>query len=105
MTNEELFYLGNLIDPQKQASAFFLDYNLIIPALPKFEINWKYGLKEFEKTVEVCPKTLRPFYFINNDTWEKAAEEKFKMKLVDLFKGYKYFENFVYKYEHMPTYE
>jgi hypothetical protein len=36
-----------LIDPQKSASAYFLDYNIVIPPMPKGEINWKYGLKDF----------------------------------------------------------
>jgi hypothetical protein len=65
-----LYYIVNLVDPQKSASAYFLDYNIVIPALPKGEVNWGYGLKDFEDSVKICPKTLRPFYHVQeNKTW------------------------------------
>jgi len=38
--------LGSIVDPQKQASAYFLDYNMIVPALPVAKVEWKYGLKD-----------------------------------------------------------
>lgn len=41
--------MGNLLDPQKSASAIFLDYNLTIPELPQPVVNWKYGLKEYKR--------------------------------------------------------
>jgi len=37
-----------MIDPQKQASAYFLDYNLVIPPLPANKIEWGYKLNKYE---------------------------------------------------------
>lgn len=68
--------MGDLVDPQKQASAFFLDYNLVIPALPAAKSEWKYGLKDMGiEHIKVCPKTFRPFYYVGGKTWMEAAEE------------------------------
>lgn len=108
LSNEELYYLGSLIDPQKSASAYFLDYNLIVPALPKFEVSWKYGLKEefIGDPVKLCPKTMRPYYHVaGNKTWFEAAKEKFGLEPEDLFKEYKYFEALIAKHEKFPTFE
>ena len=37
------------MDAQKSAADITIDYNFKAPALPKSEINWAYGLKEYEK--------------------------------------------------------
>lgn len=34
LTNEELFYIANLVDPKKHISQYSLDYNIVVPALP-----------------------------------------------------------------------
>jgi hypothetical protein len=39
-------HIGQLIDAQKNASDFFLDYNFKPNPLPKAEINWQYKLKD-----------------------------------------------------------
>ena len=46
-SNEELFYLGDLVDVQKSASAYFLDYNMVIPPIPEAKIHWGYGLIKY----------------------------------------------------------
>ena len=92
------------MDPQKQASAYFLDYNIVIPALPASKIEWDYGLNDFgDDYVDICPVTLRPFYYVKEGTWEDAAFKKFNVKSKNLYKGYKYFMGFVQKHEKLPT--
>lgn len=85
-----------MLDVQKQASAYFLDYNLVVPALPAAKIEWKYGLNDFgDDSVKICPNTLRPFYYVNGKRWDEVAYEKFKVDAENLFKRNKYFEAFV----------
>jgi hypothetical protein len=45
LTNEDLVYISTLLDENKLFSDIFLDYNVVIPPLPKAECNWKYELK------------------------------------------------------------
>lgn len=90
LSNEELYHISTLLDANKSASDIFLDYNLKVPALPKFEINWCHALEPDETKVLICPKTLRPYYNINNSTWEEEAKKAFKVNNTNkLFKGMK----------------
>jgi hypothetical protein len=58
------------LDAQKSASDIFLDYNIKIPALPKAQVNWCYGVDYIEEShVEFNPKTLRPFYHVKGELW------------------------------------
>ena len=54
------------MDVQKSASAYFLDYNMVIPQLPEAKVFWGYGLKEHDVKeggeLRFSPITLRPFY-------------------------------------------
>jgi hypothetical protein len=58
--------LGDLVDVQKSASAYFLDYNMVIPPLPEAKIHWKYGLTNHQvkegSELKFSPITLRPYY-------------------------------------------
>jgi len=94
-----------MVDVQKQASAYFLDYNLVVPALPAAKIEWGYGLNHFEDDkVDVCPVTLRPYYNVKEGTWETAAKLKFHVEPSKLFRGYKYFQSFIQKHEKFPNF-
>ena len=81
-----------------------MDYNVIIPPLPKAEVNWCYGLKEFKfAKVEICPETLRPFTKIGNKGWQQLAREAFEVEdVADLFSGNRAFSKFVVKYKRFP---
>lgn len=94
LTDEELYYIANLADPKKHISDYKLDYNLIVPALPQHETNWHYGLGNVEHSTKICPKTLRPYLVQNKIKEENPAQE---------LKDFKYFEQFVFKYDKMPT--
>jgi hypothetical protein len=87
------------LDEKKLDSEIFLDYKVVVPALPKAEINWPYGLTEFEHGVKICPVTMRPYYSIEGQSWEDKAKQTFKVEdPKSLFKGCKYLQEFIIKY-------
>ena len=46
---------------------------------------------------------MRPYYQVQGRKWEECARETFKVVDVnELFKGCKYMENYVLKYEKLP---
>ena len=48
---------------------------------------------------------MRPYYQVQGRKWEECAKEIFKVVDVNqLFKGCKYMENYVLKYEKLPEY-
>jgi hypothetical protein len=103
---EELYHISTLLDAQKSASDIFLDYNIKLPPLPKPAVNWCYGLSyNDESKVQFNPKTLRPFYTVGGKRWDECAKEIFKVSDVNrLFKGCKYLENYVLKFEKLPNF-
>lgn len=104
LSNEEVYFLSTMLDESKSASDIFLDYNVQIPPLPKAEINWCYGLKEFKNvSVEICPETLRPFTKIGKKGWRQLAIEAYGVEdIADLFSGNRAFSKFVVKYKRFP---
>lgn len=104
LTNEEIYHISTLLDAQKSASDIFLDYNIQVPALPKAQVNWCYGVNQEDKSyVEFNPKTLRPFYRVKGEKWDECAKKTFNVADInELFKGCKYIENYVIKYEKLP---
>jgi len=42
---DEIVHIGGLMDAQKQAADFFIDYNFKPKQLPVGKIEWCYGLK------------------------------------------------------------
>ena len=94
LTDEELVYIANLADSKKHISQHVLDYNVVVPALPEPETNWKYGLEDVSHQAKVCPKTLRPYHIENQIKEESPAQ---------VLKDFKHFEEFVFKYEKLPT--
>lgn len=106
LTLEELYHISTLLDAQKSASDIFLDYNFKAPPLPKPAVNWCYGLNYIDKSkVEFNPKTLRPFYKVEGKRWDDCAKELFHVSDVNLlFKGCKYLENYILKFEKLPNY-
>ena len=101
---EEAVHVGNLMDAQKSAADIFIDYNFKPDKLPQAGINWVYKLTEYEPTkIKICPKTMRPFYRINNKKWEVSAEEIFSVPVKNMMKGMKYYQNFLAKHKKIPT--
>ena len=106
LSDEELYFISTLIDASKAASDIYLDYNMKPPHLPKPRINWCYGIEEEDHSqVQFNPKTLRPYYHVKGELWEECAKKCFKVTDVNkLFKGCKYLEAYIAKYEKMPEY-
>jgi hypothetical protein len=60
LTSEDLLYVVGLLDEHKLFSDIFLDYHVVLPALPAAECSWKFGSEPIEHEVHIHPKTLRP---------------------------------------------
>lgn len=92
---EEIIHIGGLIDAQKLASDFFLDYNFKPNPIPKAAVNWAYGLKDIKEfddsEVKICPKTFRPLSTYGNKSWEEYVENKFHIPVDKMMKARKYF--------------
>jgi hypothetical protein len=80
LTNEDLLYVWGLLDEHKLFSDIFLDYNVVVPALPAAECNWKFGLEQFEHEVQIHPRTLRPVSVVEGESWEQHALSVFKVE-------------------------
>lgn len=102
-SEDELVYLASLVNPNKSASDIKLEYNFE-PLTLKEEINWPYELNEYEEAlIPICPYTLRPFYIMKDKTWRECVEEEFKFPADKLFKGCKYFGQFMVDYKRKPN--
>lgn len=101
---EEAVHIGNLMDAQKSAADIFVDYNYKPNKLPDAEVNWAYKLIEYEPTIiKICPKTMRPFFTVNNNKWDEKAEKAFSVPVEKMMKGQKYYEGFIEKHKKIPT--
>lgn len=79
LTNEDLLYIWSLLDEHKLFSDIFLDYNVLIPALPAAEFNWKFGPEPIEHEVQIHPKTMRPVSVISGERWDHWAKAVFNV--------------------------
>lgn len=104
LTNEDLVYVSSLLDEHKQVEEIFLDYNVQVPALPAPEVNWSFGLEKFDHQVTISPATLRPLTKVEGRNWDQQAQEIFKVESgKDLFKGCKYIQEFILKFNQKPN--
>ena len=104
LTNEDLLYVSGLLDEHKVFSDIFLDYNVVVPALPVPEVNWKFGNEPIDHEVVIHPKTLRPLYSLEGQKWEERAKSVFGVAdKRELFQGCKYIEEFLLKHKKKPS--
>lgn len=81
-----------------------LPYDFVENPLKKAEVNWKYGLKEYEpEHIQICPATFRPLSKVDGKNWESVAQKNYKMSPEELFSGRKYFQAFLQKYGVFPS--
>ena len=92
------------MDAQKSAADIFIDYNFVPSKLPEPAINWAYKLTEYNNVkIPICPKTMRPYMKPNQLNWNEQAEKSFSVPVSKMIKGKKYYEQFLFKYEKIPT--
>ena len=69
---DELTYIIQLVDTQKTLTDIELEKLVDIKEIKKYEKieNWKNYVekKDFDE-VKICPKTMRPYYYVQNETW------------------------------------
>lgn len=92
LTREDLVYVWGLLDEQKLFSDIPLSYDVVVPALPEAETNWKFGFGHLENPVEISSKTLRPLSEVEGQSWREKATAVFGVESdAELFKGCKLF--------------
>lgn len=75
---DELAFIMNFIDTQKNLSDIELEKMVQVKEIPKCKIyeNWKnYDEKYNLEEVKICPKTMRPYYKIQNETWKDCLSK------------------------------
>lgn len=81
-----------------------MDYNLVVPKLPEPQVNWKYGLNNYEQNIKVNPNTARPLSKYEGRSWAEWATETFGFSdQKELFKGCKYIQEFLIKHKKKPS--
>lgn len=87
----EIVYFGKILDAQKSASDYRIEYDFVCPQIGEGEVKWAYGLKEYERDIDkICPRTFRPYSEHENMKWEDSYEKFFKIPITSVFKGRKY---------------
>jgi hypothetical protein len=82
---DELAYVMTFIDTNKNLSDIEVEKLVQIKEIPKCKTydNWKnYDTYEIEE-VKICPKTMRPYYHVQKETWKDCLSKK-----LDIFKSY-----------------
>ena len=102
---DELAYVMEFINTQKSLSDIEMEKLVQIKNVPKCQTydNWKnYDGNEDLVEVKICPKTMRPYYYIQEKTWKDCLS-----KTVDISKPYlslnSDYGRFVSKYLKYPT--
>ena len=101
----ELLYLSSIVDPSKSAGDISLPFNLTAPTVPMFQNDWGINIIPPNYSVNICPATLRPWSKIPgtmNETWKTQAMKRYGNPK-ELLSTYKYFEDFVFKYNNFPS--
>ena len=83
---DELAFIIKFVNTQKSLSDIEIEKLVNVKEIPKcvkFE-NWKnYDEKEDLVEVKICPKTMRPYYHIQDETWKDCLS-----KILDISKPY-----------------
>ena len=107
ITMEELAFVMNFIDTQKNLSDIEFEKLVQIKEIPKCKIyeNWKnYDEKYDLEEVKICPKTMRPYYKIQDETWIDCLSKKLDISKPYLSLNCDY-GRFVSQYLKYPTLE
>jgi hypothetical protein len=103
-TKEELVSLHQLVNPNLSAGDIPLSLEFT-PTNLQYAIEWEYGLSR--TTIEghhpICPKTMRPFYYVKDKTWKDEFISTYKTDKV--FSGHECYIRYVNKYNKYPSVE
>lgn len=109
ITIDELNWLMSFVNVQKQLSDIKINdiVNLDEKDItkPKIYSNWKRYDDNIDKfnQVKISPKTLRPYYQINeNETWKDSLSKIVDINL-PIISGHKEYGHFINSYEKYPT--
>jgi len=107
MSMDELAFVMTFVNTQKNLSDLEVEKFVKIKEIPKCKIydNWKnYDEKYDLEEVKICPKTMRPYYNVQNKTWIDCLS-----KNLDINKPYlslnSDYGRFVCQYLKYPTLE
>lgn len=107
ITIDELAFVMNYIDTQKNLSDIEFEKLVQIKEIPKCKIyeNWKNYHEKYDlEEVKICPKTMRPYYKIQNETWIDCLGKKLNISRPYLSLNCDY-GRFVSQYLKYPTLE
>ena len=103
---DELAFVMTFIDTQKNLSDLEVEKFVQIKEIPKCKTydNWKNYEKYDLEEIKICPKTMRPYYNVKNETWIDCLSRK-----LDISKPYlslnSDYGRFVSQYLKYPTIE
>ena len=103
---DELAFVMTFIDTQKNLSDLEVENFVEIKEIPKCKTydNWKNYEKYDLEEIKICPKTMRPYYNVKNETWIDCLSRK-----LDISKPYlslnSDYGRFVSQYLKYPTIE
>ena len=49
---KEIVHIGNILDSQKSAADYDLQYDFVCSPLPEGKVAWEYGLKPYKESIE-----------------------------------------------------
>ncbi len=102
---DELAFIMQFINTQKNLSDIEFEKFIEIKEIPKCKVfnNWKNYDSEFKLYEnKICPKTMRPYYNIGNETWEDCLAKKLDISKPFLSLNCEY-GRFVSQYLKYPT--
>ena len=102
---DELAFIMQFIDTQKNLSDIEFEKLIEIKEIPKCKIfnNWENYNSEFKLyETKICSKTMRPYYNIENETWQDCLAKKIDISKPFLSLNCEY-GRFVSQYLKYPT--
>ena len=102
LTIDELVGIAGMVSPQKSAAdiPLPLDWN---PPPTTHIVEWMYGLGDQESVnLTINPKTCRPQYMYDGETWRDIATRKFG-PIENQISVYAYYGKFVQTYAEYPS--
>jgi len=104
---DELAYIMTFVDTQKGLSDIEIEDLVQIKKISKSKVynNWEnYDENYIPEKVKICPKTMRPYYYVGDKTWVDCFAEKIDINKMYISRNSDY-GRFVCQYLKYPTIE